>query len=163
PISFSGAQADKAPRRWRQTLDTINEASARGLAISAQIAARPVGLLLGLELSRNPFQTQPSYKASARLPLTDRRSRRRHAGGPAASPQRWRSAGWGGCGRRSDAGVPIYSSRNCTSDRKRVASLSRACVVTAPARNSTPWVGVYGPAVSAPGYTVAANVSAYGR
>ncbi len=43
PISFSVAQADKAPRRWRQTLDSINEASARGLSITAQIAARPVG------------------------------------------------------------------------------------------------------------------------
>src|ERR1700746_697969 len=31
PISFSVAQADKAPRRWRQTMDTINEAAARGL------------------------------------------------------------------------------------------------------------------------------------
>ena len=40
PISFSVAQADKAPRRWRQTLDTIKEASARGLAITAQIAHR---------------------------------------------------------------------------------------------------------------------------
>src|SRR4030088_2027705 len=30
PISFSVAQADRAPRRWRQTLDTINEASRRG-------------------------------------------------------------------------------------------------------------------------------------
>src|SRR5216683_1629724 len=66
PISFSIVQADKAPRRWRQTLDSINEASARGLSITAQIAARPVGLLLGLELSRNPFQTHPSYKAIAR-------------------------------------------------------------------------------------------------
>jgi N-acyl-D-aspartate/D-glutamate deacylase len=72
PISFSVAQADKAPRRWRQTLDSINEASARGLSITAQIAARPVGLLLGLELSRNPFQTHPSYKAIARLPLAER-------------------------------------------------------------------------------------------
>src|SRR5260221_13359052 len=43
-ISFSVAQADRAPRRWRQTLDSINEASARGLSITAQIAARPVGL-----------------------------------------------------------------------------------------------------------------------
>ena len=57
PVSFSITQNDKAPRRWRQTLDTINEASARGLSITAQIAARPVGLLLGLEVSRNPFQT----------------------------------------------------------------------------------------------------------
>src|SRR5947207_14038227 len=67
PISFSVAQADKAPHSWRQTLDTINQASARGLAITAQIAARPVGLLLGLELSRNPVQTHPSYKAIAKL------------------------------------------------------------------------------------------------
>src|SRR3979490_580496 len=28
PVSFSITQNDKAPRRWRQTLDTINEASA---------------------------------------------------------------------------------------------------------------------------------------
>src|SRR5258705_4403874 len=79
PISFSVAQADKAPRRWRQTLDSINEASARGLSITAQIAARPVGLLLGLELSRNPFQTHPSYKAIAKLPLTERLARLRQA------------------------------------------------------------------------------------
>src|SRR5437763_5663034 len=79
PISFSVAQADKAPRRWRQTLDTINKASARGLAITAQIAARPVGLLLGLELSRNPFQTHPSYKAIAKLPLMERLDRLRQA------------------------------------------------------------------------------------
>jgi N-acyl-D-aspartate/D-glutamate deacylase len=72
PISFSVTQADKAPRRWRQTLDSINEAANRGLAITAQIAARPVGLLLGLELSRNPFQTHPSYKAIAKLPLAER-------------------------------------------------------------------------------------------
>ena len=77
PISFSIAQTDKAPRRWRQTLDTINEASARGLSITAQIAARPVGLLLGLELSRNPFQTHPSYRAIAKLPLAERVARLR--------------------------------------------------------------------------------------
>src|SRR4029078_635914 len=63
PISFSVAQADKATRRWRQTMDTINEAAARGLSITTQIAARPVGLLLGLELARNPLQTHPSYRA----------------------------------------------------------------------------------------------------
>src|SRR5947209_7797514 len=72
PISFSVTQNDRDPRRWRQTLDTINEAASRGLAITAQIAARPVGLLLGLELSRNPFQTHPSYRAIAHLPLPER-------------------------------------------------------------------------------------------
>ncbi|MCW5703174.1 MAG: amidohydrolase family protein [Bradyrhizobium sp.] len=72
PISFSVTQNDRAPRRWRQTLDEINAAAARGLSVTAQIAARPVGLLLGLELSRNPFQTHPSYKAIAHLPLKER-------------------------------------------------------------------------------------------
>src|SRR5204862_2672427 len=67
PVSFSITQNDRAPQRWRQTLDTIRDASARGLSITAQIAARPVGLMLGLELSRNPFQTHPSYKAIAHL------------------------------------------------------------------------------------------------
>src|SRR5260370_19655050 len=61
PISFSVAQADRAPRRWRQTLDSINEASARGLSITAQIPARPLRLLPVLQLSRNPFQTHPTH------------------------------------------------------------------------------------------------------
>src|SRR5215468_2700772 len=75
PITFSITQNDREPRRWRQTLDTINAAAARGLNITAQIAARPVGLLLGLELSRNPFQTHASYKAIAHLPLAERLKR----------------------------------------------------------------------------------------
>src|SRR6202012_3315894 len=77
PVSFSITQNDKAPQRWRKTLDIINEASAKGLSITAQIAARPVGLMLGLELSRNPFQTHPSYKAIAHLPLQERLARLR--------------------------------------------------------------------------------------
>jgi N-acyl-D-aspartate/D-glutamate deacylase len=77
PVSFSITQNDKAPQRWRQTLAEINEAAARGLSITAQIAARPVGLMLGLELSRNPFQTHPSYRAIANLPLAERVARLR--------------------------------------------------------------------------------------
>src|ERR1700757_709378 len=77
PISFSITQNDKAPRRWRKTLAEINAAAARGLSITAQIAARPVGLLLGLELSHNPFQTHPSYRAIAQLPLAERLGRLR--------------------------------------------------------------------------------------
>src|SRR5271165_5075180 len=79
PISFSVTQNDRAPQRWRQTLEEINAAAARGLQINAQIAARPVGLLLGLELSRNPFQTHPSYRAIAHLPLAERVARLRQS------------------------------------------------------------------------------------
>src|SRR3978361_2542090 len=75
PVTFSITQNDKEPRRWRKTFDIIHAASARGLNITAQIPARPVGLMLGLELSRNPFQTHPSYKAIAHLPLGERLAR----------------------------------------------------------------------------------------
>jgi len=77
PVTFSITQNDKAPQRYRQTFAEINAAAARGLTITAQIAARPVGLMLGLELSRNPFQTHPSYKAIAKLPLAERLARLR--------------------------------------------------------------------------------------
>jgi len=79
PISFSVTQNDKAPERWRQTLAEINQAAARGLSITAQIPARPVGLLLGLELSRNPFQTHPSYREIADLSLPARVARLRQS------------------------------------------------------------------------------------
>jgi N-acyl-D-aspartate/D-glutamate deacylase len=79
PISFSITQNDKAPQCWRQTLAEINEGVRRGLSITAQIAARPVGLLLGLELSRNPFQTHPSYRAITHLPLSERLARLRQS------------------------------------------------------------------------------------
>jgi len=37
PDSFSSRKPTRRPRRWRQTLDSINEASARGLSITAQL------------------------------------------------------------------------------------------------------------------------------
>ena len=54
PVSFSITQNDKAPQRWRQTLDIIRDASAKGLSITAQIAARPVGLMLGPRIVAQP-------------------------------------------------------------------------------------------------------------
>ena len=77
PITFSIAQGDKEPTRWRRTLDTIAQASAKGLSITAQIAARPIGLLLAFELTRNPFVAHPSYMAIARLPMPERLTRLR--------------------------------------------------------------------------------------
>jgi N-acyl-D-aspartate/D-glutamate deacylase len=77
PISFSIVQGDQEPRRWRKTLDTIGEASTRGLSITAQIAVRPVGSMLGLELTRNPFMAHPSYQAIAGLSLMERVERLR--------------------------------------------------------------------------------------
>ncbi|TXL73474.1 amidohydrolase family protein [Vineibacter terrae] len=72
PLSISLAQTDRAPHRWRKTLDLIERASNDGLPIKAQVCGRPVGLLLGFELSRNPFFTHPTYRKLAHLPLKER-------------------------------------------------------------------------------------------
>ncbi|MCW5745800.1 MAG: amidohydrolase family protein, partial [Alphaproteobacteria bacterium] len=72
PLSLSLAQSDRAPQRWRQTLDLIERATQDGLPIKAQVCGRPVGLLLGFELSRNPFLTHPTYRKLAHLPLAQR-------------------------------------------------------------------------------------------
>src|SRR5690349_3626412 len=73
PVSFSLGQGYQSPQGYRGVLARIGEATrTKGLSITTQIAARPIGLLLGLELSRNPFQTHPSYKAIAKLPLQER-------------------------------------------------------------------------------------------
>ena len=75
----SGDVLDHAERQGAAALAQDARHDQRSLrarpVITAQIAARPVGLMLGLELSRNPFQTHPSYKAIAHLPLEERLKR----------------------------------------------------------------------------------------
>jgi N-acyl-D-aspartate/D-glutamate deacylase len=76
PVSFSLGQGYQSPQGYRGVLARIGEATrTKGLSITTQVAARPIGLLLGLELSRNPFQTHPSYKAIAKLPLQEKIAR----------------------------------------------------------------------------------------
>jgi N-acyl-D-aspartate/D-glutamate deacylase len=72
PLSVSLAQADVAPEGWRALLGAIETAMNDGLPMRAQVAPRPVGVLLGLELTMNPFSAHPSYAAIAKQPLAER-------------------------------------------------------------------------------------------
>ncbi|MDE2365222.1 MAG: amidohydrolase family protein [Hyphomicrobiales bacterium] len=72
PLSFSLLQGHVAPEKWRLLLDRTAEANAEGLKIRAQVAGRPVGVLLGLELTMNPFSKNPVYREIAALPLAER-------------------------------------------------------------------------------------------
>jgi N-acyl-D-aspartate/D-glutamate deacylase len=72
PLSVSLAQADVAPEGWRALLGAIETAMNEGLPMRAQVAPRPVGVLLGLELTMNPFSAHPSYAAIAKQPLAER-------------------------------------------------------------------------------------------
>ena len=66
PLSLSLLQSSAGPDdRWRKVLDRIEAARANGAPIRAQVSGRPIGLIIGLEFSRHPFVTCPSYRAIA--------------------------------------------------------------------------------------------------
>jgi N-acyl-D-aspartate/D-glutamate deacylase len=61
PLSFSLLQPASAPDRWREIQKWVMDRQAAGLEIKTQVAPRPIGILLGLEASVNPFARCPSY------------------------------------------------------------------------------------------------------
>ncbi|HVJ52931.1 MAG TPA: amidohydrolase family protein [Aliidongia sp.] len=69
PLSLSLAQRHRDPQGYRSILGLIEDAAAEGLSIKAQVAPRPIGLLLGLQASQNPFTGLPSFGAIAHEPL----------------------------------------------------------------------------------------------
>ena len=62
PLSVSLAQSDVAPEGWRVLLGAIEDAVEDGLPMRAQVCGRPVGVLLGLDLTMNPFIAHPVYQ-----------------------------------------------------------------------------------------------------
>jgi len=72
PMTISLAQRDSAPDNWKILLDRIERAAARGLPIKGQVADRPIGILVGLSCTLNPFLARPSYRQIARRPLDER-------------------------------------------------------------------------------------------
>ena len=80
PASISVVQPDVRPDMYKNILDQISKAQADGLPLRAQVAARPVGLLLGLQATFNPFSGSPAYKEIAHLPLKERVAAMREPG-----------------------------------------------------------------------------------
>jgi N-acyl-D-aspartate/D-glutamate deacylase len=72
PVSFTLTQTHVRPDDWRTMLAGIDQARAAGFPVRGQVADRPVGMMLGLELSLHPIRMMPSYKAIEHLPLAER-------------------------------------------------------------------------------------------
>ena len=70
--SVSLLQRDGASDQWKRILARCEQATAEGTPIRVQVAARAIGVLLGLEATFHPFIGFPSYKRIAHLPLKDR-------------------------------------------------------------------------------------------
>ena len=62
PLSVSLVQFPRDAERHRLVLGMLERAWADGLPIRAQVAARPVGMLLGLDNTLNPFMTNPVWR-----------------------------------------------------------------------------------------------------
>ena len=77
PLSFTLLDISLYPGRWKTLLEEVARANRDGLPIKGQVAARPVAILYGLELSFHPFSTCPSYRAIERLPLEGKLERLR--------------------------------------------------------------------------------------
>jgi N-acyl-D-amino-acid deacylase len=63
--------------RWRRLMDGVHKARAEGGSVTAQIAGRPVGVMLGIDTALNPFSIRPGYQALLKLPVAERIARMR--------------------------------------------------------------------------------------
>lgn len=75
-VTFTLTTGNSGEPIWPQALKLIEEFNSRpgrtGADITAQVFARPIGLVIGLELTANPFVLYPSYQEIAHLPLAER-------------------------------------------------------------------------------------------
>ncbi|WNG95330.1 amidohydrolase family protein [Mycobacterium sp. ITM-2016-00318] len=72
PVTFTLAIGNAGPPLHLDALRLVEKFNADGGDITAQIFPRPIGLVIGLELSGNPFVMYPSYREIAGLPLAER-------------------------------------------------------------------------------------------
>jgi len=77
PIWFLLTDRYEDPERWRRLIKAVHASRREGLPITAQMAGRPIGVMMGVGTALNPFTVRPSYKALESLPIEEQRARLR--------------------------------------------------------------------------------------
>jgi N-acyl-D-aspartate/D-glutamate deacylase len=77
PVWFLLTDRYEDPQRWRRLIKAVHDARAQGLSLTAQIAGRPIGVMMGIGTALNPFTVRPSYKRLESLPIEEQRRRLR--------------------------------------------------------------------------------------
>jgi N-acyl-D-aspartate/D-glutamate deacylase len=72
PVTFTMIVTNSGEPSWPDAITMVEKANAAGGDITAQLLPRPIGLIIGLQLSANPFVLYPSYREIAQLPLAER-------------------------------------------------------------------------------------------
>ena len=75
PVTFTLAIGNAGPAFFVDALTMVEKANANGGDVTAQIFPRPIGLVIGLELSGNPFVMYPELSGDRR-PAAGRAGRR---------------------------------------------------------------------------------------
>jgi N-acyl-D-amino-acid deacylase len=77
PVWFLLTDRYDDPERWRRLLGAVHAARAQGANLTAQIAGRPIGVMLGIGTALNPFTVRPSYREIMGLPISEQLKRLR--------------------------------------------------------------------------------------
>lgn len=72
PLTFTLGTGNTGEPIWKEAMALVEEANAAGGHVTAQVYPRPIGLVMGLEMTVSPFSLCPSYQAIAHLPLAER-------------------------------------------------------------------------------------------
>ncbi|HEU0191443.1 MAG TPA: amidohydrolase family protein [Mycobacterium sp.] len=76
PVTFTLIVGNEGDPVWEDAITMVEKANGKagagGPLVTAQVFPRPIGLMIGLDLTINPFVLYPSYHEVAGLPLADR-------------------------------------------------------------------------------------------
>lgn len=74
PLSFSLFQKHRDPyvQDWKRLLERTRMAVSQGLEIRGQVSPRPIGTLLGVQATRTPFSSCPSFAAQGEMDFAAR-------------------------------------------------------------------------------------------
>jgi N-acyl-D-aspartate/D-glutamate deacylase len=75
PVWFLLTDRPTDPVRWQRLMEGVRSARAQGAFVTAQVAGRPVGVMLGVDTALNPFSIRPSYQGLLKLPAAERLKR----------------------------------------------------------------------------------------
>ncbi len=78
PVWFLLTDRYEDPQRWRRLLTATHAARAEGAQVTAQIAGRPIGVMMGIGTALNPFSLRPSYREVDGLGIAEQRRRLAH-------------------------------------------------------------------------------------
>ena len=72
PATFTMGFGNAATPRWFAAKEMIDRVNDQGIRVTAQVHPKPVGMIVGLDMTTHPFSQKPSYREIAHLPLAER-------------------------------------------------------------------------------------------